>query len=411
MSPTSSALGSLTRALNSGGRVIERAGVSFVHLDAPALLGEARRRTRLEDLAEDEAFREAFPRLLHSFEHEARLSLIGRIAAREDLVRLLANRLRLVEDRRRHPAIAAEEVRRPLFVTGLPRTGTTLLHGLLAQDPANRVPLHWEMIHPSPPPERARYLTDRRIDAAERQVRWFHRLQPDMRRIHAIGARLPEECLILTSHSFLSYQFQTTHHVPSYQAWLETHDLQACYGWHRRILQQLQWRCRGERWVLKAPAHLFGLPALFGAYPDAGVIFTHRDPVEVAGSLASLTTVLRSTFSDAVDPLAVGPEMTTRWASGIARALHDRDAGCAAPERFFDVRYGDLIRDPLGTVRRIYAHWDLPFTTTAEDRMRRFLADNPKDKHGRHEYSLAAFGLDGEQEQARYRAYRERFAV
>jgi hypothetical protein len=410
MSSPGSPLGSLTRALNTGGRVVERAGLSLVRLDAQALLDEARRQARLEDFG-DGPLREALGRLIRSFETEADLSLIGRIAARQDLLRLLANRLRMVEDRKRHPEIAAEEVRRPLFVTGLPRTGTTLLHGLLAQDPANRAALHWEMIYPSPPPERARYHSDRRIDAAERQVRWFHRLQPDILPIHQVGARLPEECLVITSHSLLSFQFQTTHHVPSYQAWLEAQDLCACYAWHRRMLQHLQWRCRGERWVLKAPAHLFGLPALFATYPDAGVIFTHRDSLEVAGSLASLTTVLRSTFSDAVDPVAVGNEMTERWARGIYRALHDRDAGCARPDQFVDVQYADLTRDPIGTVRRIYAHYDVPLTPAAEERMRRFLAENPKDKHGRHVYSLAEFGLDRERESERYRAYRERFGL
>lgn len=403
-------LGNFARALNSGGRVIGRTGLALVRLDEEQLLDDARRRTRLEDFG-DPGFREALRRLLHSYESEAQLSLLGRIAARQDTTRLLASRLRLEADRRRHPEIAAESVRRPLFVTGLPRTGTTLLHGLLAQDPANRVPLHWESVYPSPPPDRARYQRDPRIAAAERQVRWFHRLNPEIRKIHQVGARLPEECLIITSHSFLSFQFQTSHAVPSYQTWLEAHDLRACYEAHRRFLQHLQWRCRGERWVLKAPAHLFGIEALFAAYPDAGVILTHRDPLEVAGSLASLTTVLRSTFSDGVDPVAVGEEMNRRWADGIARALRARDAGCAAPAQFCDVYYNDLVRDPIGAVRQVYAHYDLPLTPAAEERMRRFLGENPKDKHGRHHYTLSQFGLDPDREAERYRFYRERFGL
>ncbi len=409
MSSSMSPLGSLTRVLNKSGRVIERTGVSLVRLEAPSLIDEARRKARLDDFDED-GFREAFTRVVDSFEHEAGLSLLGRIAARQDLVRLLTSRLQLVDDRRRHPDIAAEPVRRPLFVTGLPRTGTTLLHGLLAQDPANRAPLHWESVFPSPP-ERTRHRVQQRIDLAARQLRWFHRLNPDIRRMHAIGAKLPEECLIITSHSFLSYQFQTSHHVPSYQTWLESHDLLACYDWHRRFLQHLQWRGRGERWVLKAPAHIFGLPALFATYPDAGVVFTHRDPIEVAASLASLTTGLRRTFSDEVDPRAVGAEMTERWARGIYKALRDRDAGCGRPEQFLDVGYAELVRDPIGTVRRLYAHYDMPFTDAAEERMRRFLAANPKDKNGHHDYTLGDFGLDVDVERARYRAYAERFAL
>lgn len=411
MTSSTLSLRPLTRALNRGGELLQHAsGTSLVRLDADVLCDDARRRTRLDDFDdEDGVFREALGRVVRSMRQEAGLSLVGRIAARQDLLRLLCSRLRLVADRRRFPAIAAETVRRPLFVTGLPRTGTTLLHGLLAQDPDNRVPLHWEMIFPSPPPERARYATDRRIAAAARQLRWFHRLQPDLQRIHAVAADAPEECLIVTSHSFLSFQFQTTHFVPSYEAWLERHDLRASYEWHRRFLQQLQWRCPGKRWVLKAPAHLFGLPALFAAYPDAGVVFTHRDPLEAAGSLASLTATLRRTFSDTVDAVAVGHEMTERWARAMDRALADRDGGCAPAGRFLDVHYTDLVRDPIGTVRGIYRRYGLPLGEQAELRMRAFVAEHPKDKHGRHRYGLADFGLDADQERARYAAYRARF--
>ena len=404
-----SSLVPLTRALNRGGRAIARAGIPIVRLDRDALLADAQSRVRLDDFG-DETFREPFARLIDSLEREADLTLLGRIAARQDMIRLLSNRLRLVNDQKRHPDILARPVVRPLFVTGLPRTGTTLLHGLLAQDPAHRVPLNWETMAPSPSPERAAYHSDRRIGQAERFLAWFHRLNPDIKRIHPLGARLPEECLIITSHSFFSLQFQTMYHVPSYETWLEEQDLRICYEWHRRVLQQLQRRIPG-RWVLKAPAHLFGIEALFAAYPDAGVIFTHREPLEVAGSLASLTAVLRSTFSDGVDPKAVGPEMSGRWSDAMYRALRARDAGVAPAERFYDVRYLDLLHDPIATVRGIYAHFDLPFRPGVEDAMRRYLAEHRKDRHGRHEYTLAEFGLEVEQERERYRAYRERFRL
>lgn len=372
---------------------------------------EARRRTRLGDFAEDEPFRTGLALLLRSYETEADLSVIGRIATRRDTIRLLANRLRLVEDRRSRDDIASQEIRRPLFLTGLPRAASTLLHGLLDQDPTNRVPLHWEMVYPSPPPERASYTTDCRIAIAEREVRWFQRLQPRIRRIHPLGARLPEECLIITSLSMQSFQFQTTHHVPSYNAWLEAQDLRPCYEWHRRVLQHLQSRCPGERWVLKTPAHLFGLPALFAAYPDARVVVLHRDPVEVAASVASLTTALRSAFSSAVDPVAVARETTARWASAVDRASADRDAGCAPAERFLDIRYTDLRRDPIGTVRRLYAHFGFELTSATEERMRAFLDANPKGRYGPHEYSVAQFALDPDRVRDRFRRYCERFGV
>jgi len=400
----------LRQIIRRGARAVEGPGRRLVRLDEDSLLAAACRRTRLDDFG-DPAFRDPFQRLLRSLKSEAKLNLFGRIAAREDITRILANRLKLQRDRREHPEIAAEEVRRPLFITGLPRSGSTLLYGLLAQDRSNRVPLNWETLHPSPPPEWATHETDRRIDRAEREIRWFSRLAPEFRKIHPVGARLPEECVVILSHSFLSFQFSSTYFVPSYQSWLEQQDLSPAYRFHRQFLQHLQWRCGSERWVLKAPPHFPGLRALFSTYPDANVILTHRDPLEVVASVASLHTVLRQTFSDAVDPLEVGPEVTLMLADDIRRGLQARDECRVPAERFFDVAYTALVDDPLATVRRIYAHFDLPLTAATEARIQRFLAEHPQDEHGRHEYSLEQFGLDADSERERYRSYRERFGL
>ncbi len=410
MTPARVARPMFARALNQGGRAIARAGLELVRLDDAALLEDARRRTGLEDFGDD-SFRAPLGVLVRSLDDEAGLSLLGRIAARQDLLRLLSSRLRMQADCKRHPEISAGSIRRPIFVTGLPRTGTTLLHGLLAQDPASRPPLSWEMMYPSPPPSRSLSGRDPRIALADRQIRWFHRLSPGFGAIHSTGALLPEECLVIASHCFVGFQFQTMYHVPSYQRWLEQQDLGVSYEWHRRFLQHLQWRHPTERWVLKAPAHLFGLEALLRVYPDASIILTHRAPLEVVGSLASLTAVLRSTFSDAVDPVAVGAEMTRRWASGLDRALCARDQGRIPPRQVVDVLYSDLTRDALGVVRSIYRSLELELTPQAEERMRRFLAQNPKDRRGKHRYSLEEFGLDPDEESQRYAAYARRFGL
>ena len=387
---------------------LARPGRRLLGLDASRMLATASRRTGLDDFG-DPAFREPLERLLDSLEREARLNLIGRIAAREDLTGMLMNRLKLERDRKLHPAIAHEQIRRPLIITGLPRTGSTFLHGLLAQDPASRVPLHWELRFPSPPPERSTYDTDPRIERAARHIRWFFRLNPEFRKIHPVGARLPEECVVILSHSFLSFEFSSTWFVPSYQSWLDQQDLEPAYRYHRRFLQHLQWGYPGERWLLKAPPHLPGLRALFTVYPDADVIVTHRDPLEVVPSIASLHVVLRRTFSRAVDPLAVGPEVSRMLADDIRRGVEARDGGCAPPERFLDVWYSQLMDDPLAVVRRIYRHFDLPLSADAEARMRSYLAKNPKDRNGPHVYSLGQFGLDAEVERARYATYWDRW--
>ena len=400
----------LLQILRRGARLIDSPARRLVTLDTDALLAAARRRADHHDF-EDMTFLEGLNRLLHALVTEARLNLLGRIVARDSIVGYLANRLRLEQDRRGHPEIAAQRIHRPIVITGLPRSGSTLLHSLLAQDPANRVPRMWEMVTPSPPPDGATYECDPRIAGLERRLRWFDRLVPEFKKIHSVGARLPEECVVILSHSFLSSQFCSMYVVPSYQGWVRSQSLLPAYRLHRRFLQQLQWRCSGERWVLKAPAHLPALAELCAVYPDIGVIMTHREPLEVLPSEASLHTVLRQTFSDAVDPAAVGREVTELTADEIRTGLQARDQGCAPPERFLDIRYRDLVKDPIGTARSAYAHFDIPFTGIAETRMRRYLADSPKDKHGAHVYSLSQFGLDADQEHERYRDYRERFLL
>ena len=391
-------------------RLLDRPGRRFLALDAEGLLAAGRRRAGGRNF-EDTTFLEGLHRLVRALTSEARLNFLGRITARETIISHLATRLHLERDRRRHPAIAAGHVRRPLVITGVPRSGSTLLHTLLAQDPANRVPRTWEMLRPSPPPEGATYETDPRIATTERDLRWFHRLAPEFRTIHPVGARLPEECVVILSHSFLSSQFCSMFVVPSYQAWMREQSLASAYQLHRRFLQQLQWRYGGERWVLKAPAHLSALRELCEVYPDVGVIMTHREPLEVLPSEASLHTVLRRSFTDTVDPAAIGREVTELTAEELSVGLQARDAGCAPPDRFLDVRYRELVKDPIASVRRIYTHFDLPFTTTAEARMRHYLAATPKDKHGAHLYSLAQFGLNEAEERERYRTYRERFLL
>lgn len=398
----------LVHVVNAGGRLLDR--VMTAGLREERLLKAAFRKAALDDFG-DPPFGEPLRRLIESLEAEARLNPMGRLATRYDLIHLLVNRLRMEEDRKRNPGIAEGETRRPIVIAGLPRTGTTLLHSLLALDPANRVPLTWETMYPSPPPEAATFHTDRRIGLVDGQMRWFHRMVKGFNRIHPVGARLPIECLVITSHSFLSYQFETTHRLPSYLEWLEGQDLRPAYEVHRRFLQHLQWRCPGERWVLKAPAHMFDFGAMFSTYPDACVVMTHRDPLEMTASNASLTATLRSAFSDEVDPFEVGPECSRRWAEALGRAIRFRDERGAPADRFLDLYYADLVADPIGAVRKVYVRFDLPFPKGLEGSIREFLGRNPKDRFGKHRYSLEEFGMNLEEETRRYAAYRERFRL
>jgi len=397
----------VVRAANRAARPLAR----FVRLDAEDLLTRAARRTGLSDFGDD-SFRAPLAVLLDAYEREARLTVAGRVAVRANTLRLLEQRLWVEEYRKRHPDIAAQPIRQPLFIISLSRAGTTLLHHLLAQDPAHRTPLSWELMQPIPPPERATYATDPRIAQAERDLRLFERfLAPNIRAVHELGARLPEECLMIMAGSFRSFQFPSMNYVPSYQQWMEANDLGPGYAYHRRVLQHLQWKHRGERWVLKAPAHIFGIEHIFATYPDAGIIHMHRDPLEVAASLTSLTLAIYAAFSEDIDPQRVGRELVESLHAGLERYFRARDGDPNRRDRFLDLDYRDLARDPLATVRRIYDFFAIPFSAEAEHGMRRFLAENPKGKHGEHRYSLAQFGIDREVEARRFRGYCERFGV
>ena len=398
------------RTLNLGGHVLQRLGISLGKFNMDQLLGAACQRTGLHDFGTI-PFRESLQLLLQSCEHEARLNVLGRLAVGQDTLRLLINRLHLEDDWKRSPGIAEQRIVRPLFIVGLPRTGTSLLHGLLAQDPANRTPLSWEVMYPSPPPERATYASDSRIAKAERRMQWIHWLAPDFKRIHEVSARLPQECVAITSHVFRSPQFATTFRVPMYEAWIDHADLRPAYDFHRRFLQHLQWRCPGAQWVLKSPAHLSGLEALLETYPDAGIIQTHRDPLAAIPSLASLRTVLQGAFSDHVSPLHIGLETTRHWAQVLESIIQFRRLHPAVHDRFCDVHYQALTHDSIGTVQHIYTAFGRSLSQEAEAGMRRYLAQHPQHRYGEHHYTLAQFGLDQAEETSRYRTYRDHFGI
>jgi len=397
------------RALNAAGAGLERTGLlARLALDPDALVRAARARTRLEDFG-DLPLAEPLERLTRSTEDESQLTLTGRIAIRRYLLDLLVNRLELQRDRTRDARIAAQTITRPVFILGMPRTGTTLLHNLIAQDDAVRVPLTWEVMYPSPPP-RTGDVPDARIARCTRALRWLDRLAPDFKRIHPVGALLPQECIAITTHAFASIQFHTTQRVPAYEDWLEGAHMEGAYLCHRQFLQQLQLHCAGRRWLLKAPGHLFSLDALLDVYPDASLVQTHRDPLRIVASIASHGVVLRAAFSDAVDPREVASDWSARWSNALAHALRVRDAS-SAPGRFLDLRYEEIVSDPIGAVRAIYAHAELELRRDAEQRMRAFLAANPKDRHGPHRYTLDEYGLDRDEEASRYAGYCRRFGI
>jgi hypothetical protein len=394
-------------ALNAGGRALRRLGMEPPSLDDESLRRAARRRAGSSDFG-GWKFDEPLGRLLESYRDEAELTTLGRITVRELLVSLLDNLLRMEAERAANPAIERQRIVAPVFIVGLPRTGTTHLHGLIGEDPANRAPSSWEVMYPAAPvdtPEdiaRVRALTAGRLG-------WAKRLAPEFMRIHPLAPDLPQECIAITAQVFMSIQFHTTHNVPSYQNWFEEAPQDLAYDFHRRLLQHLQAKRPGDRWVLKAPGHLFALEGLLRRYPDAKVIQTHRDPLRVMASMASHATVLRRAFSDHAEPRQIAADWTDRWARALDRFLAVRDR--APREQFLDVSYESIESAPLATIERVYDFLGWPLTSEARGAITAFLAANPKNKHGVHRYTLEQFGLSRVAETARFRRYCERFGI
>jgi hypothetical protein len=385
-------------------------GSMAVPLDVRSLLDEAERNTGLSYFGSDDVWREGLEVLTSSLEREARLTLLGRLLCRADIVNALETRLQIEATYEQHPEIEDEAIEAPLFIIGLPRSGTSILHELLAQDPGHRVPLSWEARHPCPPPEEATYDTDPRIERCEAYVSFWSELVPEYRAMHEMGARIPCECLWLTMPTFACEEWIGRQQVPSFVDWYAGTDQAAVYAYHRRVLKLLQFRFRRPRWVLKAPSHMAVLDKLLGEYPDARIIQTHRDPIKSMGSTASILSALSFMRSEDADIDTIisgfgGEGMAWR----LNAAMEAREA--ARPEQFFDVGYRELLSDPTGTISRAYAHFGIEYTADADALMRDYLANKPQGKYGTHSYSFDDLGLDLATERARFRAYQERFDV
>ena len=357
-----------------------------------------------------DSFREGLERLVTSIDDEAQLSEIGQAALEAQIGTNLVNRLRVTDWLTHHPGIADERVERPAFVLGLPRTGTTLLSYLLAQDPATRSLMRWEAMNSVPPPRRETFTSDPRIAEARDSQTMLDALNPGFKAIHYEAPDGPTECVAVFSQDFKSILWETVVNVPAYSAWLHKADYTSAYRYHRTVLQLLQSEAPG-RWVLKSPGHCLGLEALMATYPDATFVVTHRDPVTVVASTVSLVNSLSGTFSDADHRAYIADHWSEVLADLVGRVVEFRDGNAAADARFLDIPYRLLLSEPLGTARRIYDHIGAELTPDAEAAMAAYVADNPQGKHGRHSYSLAELGLDRADLEDRFVTYRSRYDV
>lgn len=343
--------------------------------------------------------------LLTADQQEAGLSAKGGLLARYEYLRILSNRLCIQASIDRHPEILQIPVQSPVFILGLPRTGTTLLHHLLAQDPGNRAPLMWEMLFPAPPSRGA----DWRTWQTKAAVLAAYTLMPRLRPVHAMQADGPEECMFLLANEFASLDFAVRRYIPSYIAWYFRQEATQTYESYRRQLQLVSWSRPAGRWILKSPYHLPSLRAVLQVFPDAYIVQTHRHPSEVIPSICSLVQIVRDAFSRQVDRGSLGAEWTDIWGEALTRAMRDRNA--ASTGRFIDVDYRELVSDPLRSIRSLYDRLGQLLSAETEIRMREWLHNNPQNKHGRHRYTLEEFSLDRELIHHRFSGYIDRFGL
>ncbi len=310
---------------------------------------------------------------------------------------------------RRHPEIEDVPIERPLIISGYPRTGTTILQNLLSLDPLARPLLYWESLQPVPPPEPETFFSDPRIAQHAAHLSEFYRHYPEWESIHYLTADGPNECENLFTFDFACTMFHAAHELPSFMKYILNRDMKPSYRFYKRLLQLLIWKFPGKRWVLKAPMHLPYLADLLEVLPDASLVVTHRDPCKVLASMCSLISGGRAIANvpGSVDKLRVGQEHLAMIPDIMGRYARLRKQ--LDPSRFFDIDYRDTVSDPVGLIRRIYAHFDYPFVDGYDQLIDSYLAEHRQHKRGRHQYSLEEFGLSQAEVLERFKPYTDSF--
>ena len=397
---------------NRMGRALWKLGIGGKPITVQSVLSDARSKVGLDDFG-DEGFLEPLEVLVDSINREAQLNPVGHMIIRGRIVGVLSNKLVAQDTIKRHPEILDIPVEAPIVVAGLARTGTTMLHRLIAQDPSIRSLASWEAINPAPASHKAGQKKDPRFAQAAAAAKGLKYMSPGFFAIHPAEPDAPEEEVILLEQAFLTTTPEAMMNVPTYSKWLESQDHVPAYQTLRRMMQYLQWQRPGigkeVRWVLKTPHHQEYFDPLLEVFPNALLVHTHRDPLKTSPSLFSMLTHLQMIFSDEVDPKRVARHWLGKIENMARRTLATRER--VGDRGFIDVSYYDLIQDPLPQVARIYQAAGLELTAPTIRRMQASHQVNKQHKYGRHKYSLADFGMTEEDVESRIAAYRARFDV
>ncbi|HIG70780.1 MAG TPA: sulfotransferase [Myxococcales bacterium] len=377
-----------------------------IAFDANEMLEEARTNAGLSNFGSN-SFREPLEALVRTYDAN-HTTLKGRKKAYRRVIGLLATRLRIEEALRVHPEIKQRPVRSPMVLTGMPRSGTSALFNLLGADPDARPLLLWETQFPDPVEGLEPGAKDPRHAAIEAYYEQSRETNPEFTKIHFASADTPEECVLLHAFTLNGVHHGTEVMLEPYASWYRDQDLGEMYSYYKILLQMLDWQRPGERWLLKAPAHMWAIDKLIDTFPDVSVVWSHRNPLACTASICSMTHLL---MEDQVDmPKEVlGPIVMDFYATSLERGLAVRDQ--SDPARFIDVNHDDFVGDSLGTVGRIYEHFGLPIGDDAAASLKAHIEANPKGRHGKHEYNLDDWGLTADDVAKRFEPYVERFEI
>jgi hypothetical protein len=373
------------------------------------LLATACEQTGLDDFG-DSGWQPALELLVDGLVSEARLSMIGVEVAYGDLIRALSNRLGLIDWRKKNPDVAREKIDRPIFIVGQPRTGTTILYDLLAQDPELRAPLTWEVDEPCPVPRPETYHDDPRIAQIQANIELSEQIVPGFLKFHPMGALVGQECVRITGGEFTSMIYTVQYRLPTYYRWLlYDADYAGAYRYHRKFLQHLQSGVPGQ-WLLKSPAHLWQLDTLLAEYPDALIVQTHRDPLNVISSIAALTHHLRQMSTDDSTVAECAAQSYEEIVVGLEREMALRDSGAVPHDRIIDVKFADFMNDPWDTIGGIYQALGRELRPDTMQLMRDFLDAHPSDG-GRGRYTWSDTDLDAGEVREKVRSYQDRYDI
>lgn len=397
--------------LNEEGEHLNIKGI--VPLDEASLLREAMDNTGLSDFGNDNWI-EHFRVLIKAIEGEAKLNLCGRILTRSDLILYLRARLEINECYKQHPEIENELISEPVFIVGSGRSGTTIFHEALSQDEQFRVVKRWEAMFPCPPPEEDSYLTDSRIEKAHKLITLPERIAPEWKTMHAQAGDLPVECIEFLYLTFLSEVYYCAFQIPSYVDYFRQQDISQTFAWHKRILKLLQWKYKKPHWLLKSPTHMPVLPQLFEAYPDAKLIFMHRDQVTAADSVVNVQGTIYWWRTD--DPWSGNMLDDVMMIEGRVktwdRIIDWMKDGTIPQGQYTNVIYQNFSEDPLPEIEKAYRELGLAMNDSARESIKTYLDNKPKGVFGKHKYKTGGDNDPvAQQERHAFKRYQKYFGV